>query len=46
MLGANLLLQFAQELVLYSMLSPLWKEQTHWEAGKIEVTKEKFKATS
>lgn len=46
MLGANLLLQFAQEHVLYSMLSPVWTEQTHWEAREIEVTEEKFKATS
>lgn len=42
MCGANLLLEFTQERIMYSMLSPAWTEQTHWEAGKIEVTKEKF----
>ena len=40
--GANLLFKFTQGHTLYSTLSPAWTDQTHWEAGEIEVTKEKF----
>lgn len=40
--AADLLLKFTQGHTLHCVLSPTWTDQTHWEAGEIEVTKEKF----